>query len=166
MCFFKKCLFLITALFHSDIIIIESLWHYFKTDIMTHLKHGCALCEIWEFHCVNMVILTKFLDFVTFGTRDLGHNGEKFRFFFYHFHKPSCMLYLLCRNNLSKLQFNFGHFIGQILTLRWPTSLLFLYHWNRIVICTKQNHIPFTWENSLKYTKWQLSFQNAHNASI
>ena len=27
----------------------------------------------------NMVILTKFLDFVMFGTRDLGHNGEKFQ---------------------------------------------------------------------------------------
>jgi hypothetical protein len=30
-----------------------------------------------DFHSRNMVILTKFLDFVMFGTRDLGHNGIK-----------------------------------------------------------------------------------------
>jgi hypothetical protein len=27
----------------------------------------------------NMAILTKFLDFAMFGTRDLGHNGKKLR---------------------------------------------------------------------------------------
>jgi hypothetical protein len=26
----------------------------------------------------NMAILTKFLDFAMFGTRDLGHNGKNF----------------------------------------------------------------------------------------
>jgi hypothetical protein len=49
-------------LLHYDIIIIESLWHYFKTDIIMHLEHDCAMCKIWEFYWRNMVILTKFLD--------------------------------------------------------------------------------------------------------
>jgi hypothetical protein len=77
----KKCLFFNTSTFslHQDIIIIESLLHYFKTDIIMHLEHGCALCEIWEFRCRNMVILTKILDFVMFGTRNLRHNDEKLK---------------------------------------------------------------------------------------
>jgi hypothetical protein len=32
-----------------------------------------------DFHSQNMVILTKFLDLVMFGTRDLGNNGVKFK---------------------------------------------------------------------------------------
>jgi hypothetical protein len=75
-----------------------------------------------DFHSRNMVILTKFLDFVMFGTRDLGHNGVKFKKM-YHLHKPSYMSYLSCR----KLQFNFALFIGPILTLRGPTSFFGLY---------------------------------------
>jgi hypothetical protein len=70
-----------------------------------------------------MVILTKFLDFVMFGTRDLGHNGVKFKKFTisinHHIHV--CPIFH-AENNLSKLQFNFAHFIGPILTLRGPTS--------------------------------------------
>jgi hypothetical protein len=30
-----------------------------------------------DFHSRNKAILTKFLDFMMFGTRDLGHNGVK-----------------------------------------------------------------------------------------
>jgi hypothetical protein len=41
-----------------------------------------------DFHSRNMVIFSKFLDFVMFGTGDLGHSGEKFKKF-YHLHKPS-----------------------------------------------------------------------------
>jgi hypothetical protein len=84
---FTKCLFfnVSTALLHKDINITESLWHYFKTNIIMHLEQDCALCEIWEFHSRNMLILTKFLDFVMFGTRELWHNGEKFEKF-YHLH--------------------------------------------------------------------------------
>ena len=66
-----------------------------------------------------MVISTKFMDFVMFGTRDLGHNGEKFKKF-YHLNKPS----FHAENNLSKLKFNFDHFIGPILTLRGPAPFL------------------------------------------
>jgi hypothetical protein len=53
-----------------------------------------------NFHSRNMVILTKFLDLVMFGTRDLGHNGEKLKKK-YFLHKSSYMPYLSC--NLSKL---------------------------------------------------------------
>jgi hypothetical protein len=65
-----------------------------------------------------MVILTKFLDFVMFGTKDLGHNGVKLKK-----NLPSPQTIIYAENNLSKLQFNFAHFIGPILTLREPTSL-------------------------------------------
>jgi hypothetical protein len=43
------------------------------------LEQGCAVYEISEFHSRNMVISTKFMDFVMFGTRDLGHSGEKLK---------------------------------------------------------------------------------------
>jgi hypothetical protein len=32
-----------------------------------------------NFHSRNIVIFSKFLDLVKFGTRDLGHNGEKLK---------------------------------------------------------------------------------------
>jgi hypothetical protein len=56
-----------------------------------------------------------------FGTRDLGHNGKKLK-------KKKITIsinHYICpifhvENNLSKLQFNFAHFIGPILTLRGP----------------------------------------------
>jgi hypothetical protein len=61
-----------------------------------HLEQGCALCEILEFLRRNMAILSKFLDFVMFETRDLGNNGEKFKNI-YHLYKPSNMPSLPCR---------------------------------------------------------------------
>jgi hypothetical protein len=61
-----------------------------------HLEQGCAVCEIWEFHSRNMVIWIKFMDFVIFGTTDLGHNGKKFKKI-YHLNKPSYMPYRPCR---------------------------------------------------------------------
>jgi hypothetical protein len=75
-----------------------------------------------DFHSRNMVILTKFLDFVMFGTKDLGHNGVKLK-------KITISINHVCpifhaENNLSKLQFNFAHFIGPILTLRGPAPLI------------------------------------------
>jgi hypothetical protein len=72
------------------------LWHNFKTNIIMNLEQGCAVCEIWDFHSRNMAILTKFLNFVMFGTRDLGHNGKKFKKN-YHLHKLSYMPYLSCK---------------------------------------------------------------------
>jgi hypothetical protein len=44
------------------------------------VEQGCAGIKnkhFVDFHSRNMVILTKFLDFVMFWTRDLGHNGKK-----------------------------------------------------------------------------------------
>jgi hypothetical protein len=70
-----------------------------------------------------MVILTKFLDFVMFGTRDLGHNGVKLKKkITISINHHICPIFY-AENNLSKLQLNFAHFIGPILTLREPTSL-------------------------------------------
>jgi hypothetical protein len=57
-----------------------------------------------------------------FGTRDLGHSGEKFKKF-YHLHKRSYIPIFHAENNLSKLEFNFAHFIGLILTHLGPASL-------------------------------------------
>jgi hypothetical protein len=68
-----------------------------------------------------MVILTKFLDFVMFGTRDLGHNDIKFKKISINHHIHA--LYFM-QKTMSKLQFNFAHFIGPILTLQGPTSLI------------------------------------------
>jgi hypothetical protein len=78
-----------------------------------------------DFHSRNMVIFSKFLDFVMFGTGDLGHNAEKFK-------KKKNIISInhhICpifhaENNLSKLQFNFAHFIRPILTTRWLTSFV------------------------------------------
>jgi hypothetical protein len=98
----NKCLYFIIyrkGLLHWDIIINESLWHYFKIDIVMHFGHGCALCEIRELYFRNMVILTKFLDFMMtlmFGTKDHWHNGAKF-INFHHLDKPSYLPYLPCR---------------------------------------------------------------------
>jgi hypothetical protein len=70
-----------------------------------------------------MVIWIKFLDFVKFGTRNLGHNGEKFKKkITISINHHICPIFH-AENNLSKLQFNFAHFIGPILTLRGPASL-------------------------------------------
>jgi hypothetical protein len=70
-----------------------------------------------------MAILTKFLDFAMFGTRDLGHNGKnlkkKITISINHY---VCPIFHV-ENNLSKLHFNFAHFIGPILTLRRSAPL-------------------------------------------
>jgi hypothetical protein len=85
---------------------------------------GAWLCFMWNLRisCRNMVLLTKFLDFVIFGTRDLMHNGEKLNKF-YHLHKLSYPI-VHAENNLSKLQFNFDHFIWPILTLLGSISFM------------------------------------------
>jgi hypothetical protein len=67
----------------------------------------------------NMAILTKFLDFAMFGTRDLGLNGKKFLKITISINHYICPIFHV-ENNLSKLQFNFAHFIGPILTVRGP----------------------------------------------
>jgi hypothetical protein len=72
-----------------------------------------------------MVILTKFLDFVMFGTGDLGHNGEKLKKNIFSLNHHIYPIFH-AENNLSKLQFNFAHFSGPILTLRGPASLFCL----------------------------------------
>jgi hypothetical protein len=77
-----------------------------------------------NFNSRNMVIFTEFLDFVMFGTRDLGHNSD----FFFKLPKISINHHnyavFHAENNLSKLQLSFFHFhSGLILTLRGPTSL-------------------------------------------
>jgi hypothetical protein len=44
---------------------------------------------------------------------------------------------------------------------RWKQirmSLVFEYDWQEIAVFTKHKHIILTWENSLKYSAWQLSF--------
>jgi ribosomal protein S19 len=90
------------------------------------VEQGCASIKktkhFVNFHSRNMVILTKFLDFVMFGTRDLGHNGENFKKITISINHHICPIFQ-AENNLSKLQFNFAHFIGPILTLRGPTPL-------------------------------------------
>jgi hypothetical protein len=72
-----------------------------------------------DFHSRNMVMLTKFFDFVMFGTRDLGHNGVNLKKITISISYHICPIFH-AENNLSKLQFNFAHFIGPILTLRGP----------------------------------------------
>jgi hypothetical protein len=37
-------------------------------------------------------------------------------------------------------------------------NLLFEYIWNKTAVFTKQKHVILKWENSLKYSAWQLSF--------
>jgi hypothetical protein len=46
------------------------------------VEQGCASIKeqtFLNFHNRNMVIFSKFLDFVMFRTRDLRHNGEKLK---------------------------------------------------------------------------------------
>ena len=45
-------------------------------------------------------------------------------------------------------------------------SLVLEYNWHEAAVFTKYKHIILTWINSLKYSAWQLSFQNAHNVSV
>jgi hypothetical protein len=75
-----------------------------------------------DFHSRNTVILTNFLDFVMFGTRDIGHNGVKLKKITSSINHHICPIFH-AENNLSKLKLNFAHFNGPILTLREPTSL-------------------------------------------
>jgi hypothetical protein len=58
-----------------------------------------------------------------FGTRDLGHNGKKKKkIITISINHHICAIFH-AENNLSKLQFNFAHFIGPVLALHEPTSL-------------------------------------------
>jgi hypothetical protein len=45
-------------------------------------------------------------------------------------------------------------------------SLVLQYNWHEIAVFTKYKHIILTWINSLKYSSWQLSFQNVQNVSV
>jgi hypothetical protein len=54
-----------------------------------------------DFHSKNILIFSKFLDFVMLGTGDIGQNGEKFKFF-YHLHKQSYMPYIVLGVRISK----------------------------------------------------------------
>jgi hypothetical protein len=56
------------------------------------------------------------LDFVMFGTGDLGHYGEKFKIV-YHLHKPSYMPYLPCRKKNCQ---NFNSILPILLGRFWP----------------------------------------------
>jgi hypothetical protein len=71
-----------------------------------------------------MVISTKFMDFVIFGTWDLGHNGKKFKNIYISINHQICPIFH-AENNLLKLKFNFAHFIGPVLTLRGPAPFKF-----------------------------------------
>jgi uncharacterized membrane protein YGL010W len=42
-------------------------------------------------------------------------------------------------------------------------SLVLEYNWHESAVFTKYKHIILTWINSLKYSTWQLSFQNVQN---
>jgi hypothetical protein len=65
------------------------------------VEQGCASIKnkhFVDFHSRNMVIFSKFLDFLMFENGDLGHSGGKFKKF-YHLYKPSYMYmpYIPCR---------------------------------------------------------------------
>jgi hypothetical protein len=71
--------------------------------------------------------------------------------------------HLLCR----KLGFSFmcvlnhgthSSFSKKIFWKQIRMSLLLEYNWNEPAVFTKHKHIILTWENSLKYRAWQLSF--------
>jgi hypothetical protein len=84
------------------------------------VEQGCASIKeqtFFDFHSSNMVIFSKFLDFVMFGTGDLGHSGKNKKKSTIFINHHICPIFH-AENNLSKLQFNFAHFIGPILTLR------------------------------------------------
>ena len=88
-----------------------------------------------------MVIFTKFLDFVIFGTKDLGHSSAKLKML-YHLDRHHRYPILHAENDLSKLHFNFTHFIGPILTLHGPTA--FLNTISTSLIITVQQHFVYT----------------------
>jgi hypothetical protein len=44
--------------------------------------------------------------------------------------------------------------------------LVLEYNWHETAVFTIQKRIILTWENSLKYSAWQLSFQNVQNLSV
>jgi hypothetical protein len=75
-----------------------------------------------DFHSRNMAIFSKFLDFGMFGIGDLGTLAKNSKTFTISINLYICPI-LHAESNLLKLQFNFAHFIGPILTLRGPTSL-------------------------------------------
>jgi hypothetical protein len=70
-----------------------------------------------------MVIFSKFLDLVMFETKDLRHISAKLKIFIFLINYHTCPIFH-AENNLSKLQFNFTHFIESILNLRGPTSFV------------------------------------------
>jgi hypothetical protein len=80
-----------------------------------------------------MAILTKFVDFAMFGTRDLGHNVQNFlKRITISINHYICRIFHV-ENNLSKLQLNFVHFIGPILTLRGPAPFSALF--GIVIVC-------------------------------
>jgi hypothetical protein len=40
------------------------------------------------------------------------------------------------------------------------------YNWHETAVFTIQKRIILTWENNVKYSAWQLSFQNVQNLSV
>ena len=72
-----------------------------------------------------MAILTKFLDFATFGTRDLGHNGKKLEKNTIYINHYICPIFHV-ENNLSKLQFNFDFFYLADFDPSWACSFVTL----------------------------------------
>jgi hypothetical protein len=77
-----KCIIIMSQRFNNDILV----------------EQGCGSIEKNYSFLISrdMVIFSKFFDFVIFGTRDPRHNGEQFKKF-YRLHKPSYMPYLPCR---------------------------------------------------------------------
>jgi hypothetical protein len=92
------------------------------------VEQGCASIKKQTFFFfifiaeIRYFFFSKFLDFVMFGTGDLGHNGEKLKTIAISLNHHICPIFH-AENNLSKLQLNFAHFIGPILTLRGPAPL-------------------------------------------
>jgi hypothetical protein len=113
--------------FNNDNILLEQACANIKKQTFVH------------FHCKNMVILSKFLDFVMFEAKDLAHINAKLKIFItlinYHF----CPIFH-AENMLSK----FTHFKGPILTLLGPTSLL-----EKIVLLI--SHVQFTFISIMKF---------------
>jgi hypothetical protein len=75
-----------------------------------------------NFYCINIVAFCKSLDFVMFETKNVMHTSAELKMLTTLINYHMCPIFH-AENNLSKLQFNFTHSIGSILTLRGPTPL-------------------------------------------
>jgi hypothetical protein len=121
---------------HYDIS-FEIMSQRFNNDYIL-VEQGCASIKknqtFLNFHSRNMVIFSKFLDFVMFGTRDLRHNGtmakKKITISINYHICPISMQKIICQNFNSILPF-----IGPILTHVGPTSFSTVNFQYSIITC-------------------------------